>query len=98
MTFFSGDHRLTEGKLTKTITATAALACSFGDHAEAQADLSMAIDGRPNAVLMPGLDCSPNGSVWTNFANFRLFFNRQALGYFELVFWYHLQQKLECLH
>ena len=42
----------------------------FGHHAGAQADLSMAIDGRPNAVLIPSLDCSHNGSEWTNFANF----------------------------
>ena len=55
----------------------------------------MAIDGRPNTVLMPGLDCSPNGPVWSNFANFRLFFNRQALGYFGQVFRYHLGWKLE---
>ena len=57
-------------------------------HAEEQADLSIAIDGKPNTVLMPGLDCSPNGPVWTDFANFRLFFNRQALGYFGVVFRY----------
>ena len=44
---------------------------------------------------MPGLDCSPNGPVWTNFSNFRLFFNRQVLGYFGLVFEYHLGWKLK---
>ena len=35
----------------------------FGKHAKAQTDLSMAIDGRPNTMLMPGLDCSPNRHV-----------------------------------
>ena len=55
----------------------------------------MAIDGKPNTELMPGLDCFPNDPVWTNFANFGLFFNRQALGYFGLVFRYHLGGKLE---
>ena len=33
----------------------------FGNHAEAQADLAMAIAGNPNTVLMPGLAYSPNG-------------------------------------
>ena len=42
----------------------------FGNNAEAQAYLSMAIDERPNTVLMPGLNCFPNGPVWTKFANF----------------------------
>ena len=46
-------------------------------------------------MLMPGLDCSSNGPVWTNFANFWLFFNRLTLGYFGLVFRYHLGWKLE---
>ena len=46
MAFFFDDHRLTKVKITKTITATAALVRLFGNHAEAQADLSMAIDGR----------------------------------------------------
>ena len=95
MTFFSGDHCLTEGKITKTIEATAALACFFGNHAEAQAIMSMAIDGKPNTVLMSGLDCSPNGPIWTNFANFWLFFYRQALGYFGLVFRYYFRGKIE---
>ena len=95
MTFFfwrSSSHRR---KITKTITATAALACFFENNAEAQADLSMAIDGRTNTVLMPGLHCSPNDPVWTNFANFRLFLNRQALGYFGIVFRYDLGWKLK---
>ena len=70
----------------KTITEAAELACFFGSHAQVHADLSLAIDEKPNTVLMLGLDCSPNGSVWTNIANFWLFFNRQALGYFGLVF------------
>ena len=95
MTFLFGDYRLTKGKVTKTITATASLACFFGNHGEAQADLTMAIDGRPNTVLIPGLDCSPYGPVSINFANFRLFFNRQALGYFWLVFRYHFRWKYE---
>ena len=55
----------------------------------------MAIDGKPNVVLMPDLDCFPNGPAWTNFANFRLFFNKQALGYFGLVLRYHFCCKLE---
>ena len=77
MTFlFSGDHGLIKGKITEAITATLALACVFGIHAETQSDLSMVIDGRLNTVQMPGLECSPNGPVWTNFANFRLLFNR----------------------
>ena len=85
MTFFSfGDYLLAEENITKTITQQQRWPIFFGSRAQAQADLSMAIDGKPNAVLMPGLDCSPNGPVWTNFANFRLFFNRQALGYFGL--------------
>ena len=49
-------------------------------------------------MLMPGMDCSPNGPLWTNFANFANFwpfFNRQALDYFGLVFRYHLGRKLE---
>ena len=46
----------------------------------------MAIDGRPNTVLMPGLDCSPNGSVWTNYANFWLFWASYR---------YHFRQKHE---
>ena len=53
----------------KKITA-AALIVFPGNHAEAPADLSMSIDGTPNTVLMPGLDCSPDGPLWTNFANF----------------------------
>ena len=77
------------------MTATAALACLFGNHAEAQADLSMAINGRPNIVLMPGLDSFTNGPVWTNFENFRLFFNGQALCYFWLVIRYRLGWKHE---
>ena len=57
MTYFL---EITQGKITKTIMATvAALACFFGNHAEAQADLSVAIDGRLNTVLMPGLGYSP---------------------------------------
>ena len=43
-------------------------------------------------MLMPGLDCSPNGPAWTNckfLAYFWLFFSRQALGYFGLVLRYH---------
>ena len=55
----------------------------------------MTVNGRPNTEMMPGLECSPNGSVWTNFANFRLFFNRQALGYFGLVFRYDFRWKLQ---
>ena len=71
MTFlFFGDHRLTKRKFAKTFTATAALACIFENHAGAQAGLSMAMDGRPNAVLMPGLDYSPNGPKWITSANF----------------------------
>ena len=93
--FYFVDHCLTEGKISKTITAAAALACFVGNHAEAQDDLPMAIDGRPNTVLLPGLDCSSNGPVWTNFANGWLFFNRQTLGYFGVVFRYHLGWKLE---
>ena len=92
MTFFFEDHRFTEGKITKTITATAVLARLFGKHAKAQADLSIAIDGRPNTMLMPGLDCSPNGPVWTNFANFRQNFQQASVG---LVFRYHFRGKLE---
>ena len=55
----------------------------------------MAIAGNSNTVLMPGLDCSQNGSVWTNFANFGLFLNKQTLGYFELAIRYHFGWKLE---
>ena len=94
MIFFFGDHRLTEEKITKTITVTAGLACFFGNHGEAQTDLSMTIDGRPNTVLMLGLDCL-SMAQWINFANFWLFFNRQALCYFGLVFRYHFRWKLE---
>ena len=36
-------------------------------------------------MLMPGLDSFPNGPVWTSFANLRLFFHRQALGYLGVV-------------
>ena len=43
------------------------------------------INGKPNTVLMPGLDGSSSNPVGTNFANFGLFFNTQALGYFRLV-------------
>ena len=57
--------------------------------------MAMTIAAKPHIVLMPALDCSPNGFVWTNFANFRLFFNKQALGYFGLVLRYHLSWKLE---
>ena len=85
--FFFRDHRFTKRRISKTITATAALACLFENHAKAQADLTIAIDGRPNTVLMPcldcffnGLDCFFNGPVWTNFANFRQNFQGQALG------------------
>ena len=46
-------------------------------------------------MLMPGLDSSPNDPVWTDFANFRLFSNRQALHYFALVFRFHFHGKLE---
>ena len=67
----------------------------FRNHAEAQPDLSVAIDGKLNTVLMPGLNCSPNSPIWTNFAKFWLFFNRQALGYFGLVLRYRLGCKLE---
>ena len=95
MTFFFSETTVSPKEIINTITATAGLACIFGNHAEAQADLSMAIDGRPNTVLMLGLDCSPNGPVWTNFANFWLIFNRQALGYSGLVFRYHFRGKLE---
>ena len=59
MTFFFGDHHLTGGKIAKTIRATAAWASLFGNHAEAQTDLSMAIDGRPNTMLISELDCFP---------------------------------------
>ena len=41
-------------------------------------------DGRLNIVLMPGLDCSPNGPAWTNFEN---------LAYFRLIFGYFLTGK-----
>ena len=92
MAFFFRDHRLTE---RKSITARAALACFFLNSAEAQIDLSMATDRRPNTVVIPSEDCSPNGPVWTEFANFWLFFNRQALGYLGLVFRYHTRRKLE---
>ena len=51
---------------------------------------------------MLSLICSSNDPVWTDFANFckflanfPLFFNRQALGYFGLVFRYHFCWKLE---
>ena len=53
---------------------------SSGNHAEAQADLSMAIDGKPNTVLIPSLDCILIGSVWTNFTNFWRFFDKPPLG------------------
>ena len=69
-------------KISKTITATAALVHLFGNHAEAQTDLSKAIDGRPNTMLMPGLGCSPNGPVWTNLANFRKNLQQASVGLF----------------
>ena len=79
---FFGDHCLTEEKITKTITATAALAGLFGNHAEAQADLSMAINGRPYTMLIPGVEYSPNGHVWNNFANFRQNLQQASVGLF----------------
>ena len=46
MTFLVfGDHRLTEEKIAKTFTATVVLARIFENHAGAQADLCMAMDG-----------------------------------------------------
>ena len=63
----------------------AVLICFLGNHAGAQADLTMAINGKPNTVLMLCRECSPNGRVWTTFANFPLFFNRLVLGYYGLV-------------
>ena len=65
----------------------------FVSHAKAQADLSIAIDGKSNTVLMPELDCSPNGAVWSYFADFSKFlaiFQQEALGYFGLVFRYYM--------
>ena len=80
MTFLCEDYRLTEGKITKTIMTAVALASFFGNHAEAPADLSMAINGRPNTVLIPGLDCFPNSTVWTNFTNFQKIFGYFSTG------------------
>ena len=85
-TLFFGDHRFTEGKITKTITATAALKSLFGNHAKSQADLFMAINGRPNAMLMPDLDCSPKDPVWTNFANFWQNLQQASVGLFGASF------------
>ena len=61
------------------------VASFFGNHAQAQADLSMVIDGKPYTVLILGLDCSPNGPVWTNFKNFCKFltiFQQTSVGLF----------------
>ena len=55
----------------------------------------MAITGKLNTVPMPDLGCSPKDSLWTNLANFQLFFNKQALGYFGLVLRYDLGWKPE---
>ena len=41
-------------------------------------------------MLMPGLDCSPNGPVWTNFANFRQNLQQASVG---LFFRYHFRRK-----
>ena len=93
MTFFFWEITVLPKEKLPNRSRHQALACLFGNHAEAQADLSMAIDGRPNAVLMPGLDCFPNGPVWTSFANFQ----QASVGsiYFGLVCRYHFRRKLE---
>ena len=93
--FFFGDHRLAEGNITKTGTGHGFGLFSLEILQKHKADLAKAITGKPHTVLMPGLDCSPNFPVRTNFANFLLYFNRQALGYFGLVIRYHLGWKLE---
>ena len=70
---------LAEGKFTKTVGQNdhgSSVGLFFGNHAEAQTDLAVTIAAKPNTVLIPGLNCSSNGPVWTNFANFRLFFNK----------------------
>ena len=95
--FFFGDHRPAEGNITKTGTGHGNSVGLFSLEIlqKHKADLAKAIAGKPHTVLMPGLDCSPNFPVRTDFANFLLFFNRQALGYFGLVIKYHLVWKLE---
>ena len=71
--FFFGDYFLAEGNITKTITATAALACFFGSHAQAQADLSMTVDGKPHTVLSRAwtvLPTAPYGLTLQIFGSF----------------------------
>ena len=49
-------------------------------------------------MLMPGLDCSPNGPLWTNFAKFCKFLailQQVSIGLFWAVFKYHFRGKLE---
>ena len=70
------------GKHYQNVYCNSCVGPYLGNHAEALADLSVAINERPNAVLMPGLDCSPNAPKWTNFANSCQIFQQLSVGLF----------------